>query len=247
MYKIAICDPIISYLDLVESNIRSLYQSNKSIKVFLFCSIAELLDFRFQLYDLVFLTLDSTDMIGIETANQLRVQNPNVLIIFISSNQPPTPETFKAQPFRYLIKDKENTMLKLELPSILKEMEARFSRPMLPVTKDGLLMRIPISSILYISIAKHGAVIHRYSTNEDSYFTCRESVRELYSTLSNYDFVYVHNSYIVNMSHIIVVKKNYLQLSNSMELNISRSKMKQFSETFSMYLKKFYKRKYFPM
>lgn len=180
---------------------------------------------------------------GNQTAKTFRDMNKDAVLVFCTNYQHPTTESFKVQPYRYIMKDLRNRMLMEEMPDIIQEMMIHTEVPYLNITDDGNIYRIPVNQILYISVVKRGSIVHQYSNATDKETSCRETVKELYVQLSDMGFEYAHNSYIVNMANIIHVSKNVITLKDDTELNISRSRKNQFDESFSNFLHKRYKRR----
>lgn len=243
MFKIAICDDDRNYWRVVKETV-SRYSSNiKGIAFYEYSSGEELLADTHQIHNLLFLDIQMAEMDGNEAAKEFRAANKSAVLVFCTNYQEPTTESFKVQPYRYIMKDFSDRMLTEEMPDILNEMMARSEILYLTITEDGKVSRIPIDQILYVSMAKRGAVIHKYSNAPDKETSCRETVGELYGQLSEMGFAYAHNSYIVNMANIIHISKTVITLKDNTELNISRSRKVQFDEAFSNFLHKRYKRR----
>lgn len=243
MYKIAICDDDASYRKLIRNLISNNDILCKEIFFYEYSSGEELLDDIQQMHNLLFLDIQMSGMDGNETAKTFRNINKEAILIFCTNYQNPTTESFKVQPYRYIMKDLNDQMLIEEMPDIIQETMRRTAVRYLNITEDGKISRIPIKQIIYISVIKRGSVIHQYSDTTNKEIYCRETVKEIYNKLSGEGFVYAHNSYIVNMSNIIHVSKNVITLRDNTELNISRSKKKDFDKSFSDFLRLRYKRR----
>uniref|UniRef100_N2BIP2 Stage 0 sporulation protein A homolog n=1 Tax=Eubacterium plexicaudatum ASF492 TaxID=1235802 RepID=N2BIP2_9FIRM len=243
MYKVAICDDDDNYRMLI----RNIIAEDKNMKndtiFYEYTSGEDLLDDVNQMHDLLFLDIAMPGINGNKTAKEFRQINKDAILVFCTNYQQPTTESFKVQPFRYIIKDLYNQVLKDEMPDIIREIVQQTNIQYINITDDGNVHRIPLKDILYISVAKRGAIIHQYCETGEKEISCRETVKELYEKLSGEGFVYAHNSYIVNMANIIHVRKNVLTLKDNIELNISRSKQKDFDSCFSDFLCLRYKRK----
>lgn len=243
MFKVAICDDDKNYRRIVKETVRR-YSSNIGEIVFdEYSSGEELLADIYQMHNLLFLDIQMAEMDGNEAAKEFRTANKSAVLVFCTNYQEPTTESFKVQPYRYIMKDFSDRMLTEEMPDILNEMMARSEILYLTIIEDGKVSRIPVDQILYVSMAKRGAVIHKYSNAPDKETSCRETVGELYGQLSEMGFAYAHNSYIVNMANIIHISKTVITLKDNTELNISRSRKVQFDEAFSNFLHKRYKRR----
>lgn len=222
MFKVAICDDDKNYRKIVKETV-SRYSSNisnisniRDIAFYEYSSGEELLADTYQMHSLLFLDIQMAEMDGNETAKEFRAANKSAVLVFCTNYQKLTTESFKVQPYRYIMKDLGDRMLTEEMPDILNEMMIRSEILYLTVTEDGKVSRIPVDQILYISVAKRGSVIHRYSNTPDRETSCRETVGELYVQLSEMGFAYAHNSYIVNMANIIHISKTVIKKSCGM-------------------------------
>lgn len=243
MFKVAICDDDKNYREIVKETVNRYSSNIEDIAFYEYSSGEELLADVYQMHSLLFLDIQMPKVDGNEAAKVFRNMNKDAVLVFCTNYQQPTPDSFKVQPYRYIIKDLCDRMLTEEMPDIIQEMMMHTEVSYLNITNDGKICRIPINQILYISVVKRGSIVHQYSNAADREISCRETVKELYMQLSGMGFEYAHNSYIVNMANIIHVSKNVITLKDNTELNISRSKQKCFDETFSSFIRLRYKRK----
>lgn len=98
-------------------------------------------------------------------------------------------------------------------------------------------VKLKPDDVLYIENTKHGSLIHVSENSMDYSFeeniTTTLKLADLYPELKEYGFVYAHNSYIVNLKYVKKLHaKGLLRLSNGKELNVSRSRQKEFREAF---------------
>ncbi len=243
MFKVAICDDDKLYRKTVKKMVNKYSGNAGNIIFYEYSSGEELLKDVHQMHNLLFLDIQMPKTDGNETAKAFRNINKEAVLVFCTNYQNPTTESFKVYPYRYIMKDINDRMLAEEMSDIMHEMIIHTKMQYLDITEDGNIYRVPINQILYISVVKRGSIIHQYSETADKEINCRESVKEIYNRLSEMGFEYAHNSYIVNLANIIHVRKNILTLKDNTELNISRSKQKDFDNSFSAFLRLRYKRK----
>ena len=193
MFKVAICDDDKNYWKIVKEMV-SRYSSNiEDIAFYEYSSGEELLADAYQMHNLLFLDIQMAKMDGNEVAREFRAVNKSAVLVFCTNYQNPTTESFKVQPYRYIMKDLCDRMLAEEMPDILNEMMIRTETLYLTVTEDGKVCRIPVRQILYISVAKRGSTVHQYCNSADKEISCRETVKELYKQLTGMGFEYAHN------------------------------------------------------
>lgn len=143
--------------------------------------------------------------------------------------------------FQEYIKQKEieTGLCQEELINRLEHEQDNKGRPLiLGYYRQNHVQLLP-EDIMYISIAKHGSILHPYPGTVHFPYNgkifCKRKVRELYEFLKDFDFAYAHNSYIVNMKYIKSRSKEEIQLMNGEILTVSRSKTKELKERMNLF------------
>jgi DNA-binding LytR/AlgR family response regulator len=203
-------------------------------------------------FDVIFIDIQMPVMNGVELSKIIRNQGSGCLIVFCSGKAMPTPEMFKVSPYRFIIKDIEESKVKAELLEILREAERRAEEICFDAVTDGNIIRIKIDNILYISNYKRKVRLYlndagykniffsNQSENKEIY--TKEKIETVYENLKDYNFARPHKSYIVNMQHIVRCNGKIIKLSDGTELNISRSNQAEFNDIFAKYIGKNYRR-----
>lgn len=191
-------------------------------------------------YDLLVLDVQMPGIDGNETAKKFREQFPNTLLVFCSGVCMPTVESFEATPYRYWLKEYTEEHLKQEIEGVLCKMEKSKVQPYLIGKKENKLVKLSTKQIAYISIAKRGTVLHCIEGKES--FTSQKRLAEFSEQLKNAGFAYAHNSYIVNLEHVIEVGPKELEFVNGERLTISRARVKDFKKAFAVHLSQKYER-----
>lgn len=76
-------------------------------------------------YDVIFLDYSMPELTGEELAVALREKGIKSLLVFFTASQEPTPEIFRVEPFRYLLKGMEPDKLIRELEEIINKCHER--------------------------------------------------------------------------------------------------------------------------
>lgn len=253
MYKIAICDDCKADMQVLY---QMLVRSKKYLKdsiVHMYLKGQDLIQHLEVDYDLIFLDVEMEEMDGIKTAFKIRAQDQNVLLVFYSGKIQPTTDAFIVQPYRYLMKYFSEKRLEKEIEEILEETARRKSPRYIIAVRDGHMLKINIDHIIYIS--NYHRAVRLWITEEEKsklsnlleqkeelIIVSKATLQEIYKQVAPYGFEYAHNSYIVNLKYVIRIEDTYLKLENGIELNISRSKKKNFDKMFSAFLGLKYRR-----
>ncbi len=242
MYKIAICEDDKDYIeymkqiilktDIVEEDMLLFYDFYSGEQ---FCQYS---DFDF---DLVILDMQMGDMDGYETAMKMRKMGHNFLLVFCSGVVQPFSLSYKANPFRYLLKEFSEDEMISEMAEVIHEMKAKKQNPFIICqAKSKEKIRVFPESVAYISKYKEYSIIHPAGKLAESYLgeTLRSSLKlnEIHKIFDeSCGFVRAHNSYIINMSCIVSIESHYVKLTTGEYLSFSRARAGEFRQTFARF------------
>lgn len=244
MYKIAICEDDKEYIDVLKNLILSTNVVDSKMLHFSDFISGEQLIYEQKIdFDLIIMDIQLAQMDGYETAMSLRKIDSKFLLVFCSGVYMPVPKFFKANAFRYLDKSDSQVAMRNEMIAIMQEMVARKEQPyiMCKLGRGKDQIRVYAEDILFIGKRSGGSAIFPYGRLAKEYQleTLRSSINlnELEKKFDEaHNFIRLHNSYIVNMTYIMKVTKESVELAGGKILTISRSKSKNFSEKFAKYV-----------
>ena len=246
MLKIAICDDNVGYATGLKNQIRALIPGEERVK---FREYSRGNDFLFDLSekrepDVLFLDVQMPDLDGYNIAKKMREQTELTLLVFCSGVAEPTPELFKVDAYRYLLKQYNPQQMRRELREIIDCAVQKKEECYLWGYQRQSHYKIMLEHILYISIAKRGSVIHliNYSYHGENIteLNCKLRLSEIYEKIKEAGFEYAHNSYIVNMKYVLRRNSNEIELSDEIILSVSRSKAKTFEKSLCNYCSEMY-------
>lgn len=233
MYHVAICDDQKEEIQYMKRLIESSVYGNQ-VTFYEYASGEALIEDmeKGERYDLLIIDIQLKGMDGYQTARVFRESFPNAVLVLCSGLFYPTPESFKVLPYRYLLKSYTEERMKEELDAILDKMQENHIATYVVGKKNNNLVKINAKDIWYIELARRKSILHCNLDREDEVYTSGEKLDELYEQLEDSGFLYAHNSYLVNIQHVIAVGTKELQMDNGMKLTIARSKAKKFQEVF---------------
>ena len=224
MYKIVICDDDKNFISYMKEMLLRCDLSERQVTFYEVTSGEECLLTveRMTACDLIILDMQMSGMDGHATAKHFRKLFPDSLLVFCSGVSKPTDESFKTTPFRYLRKNYGDDKMLLELTAVVEKMKQMKKRTYVMGKNHMNIVKVYPDDILYIDNYKRGSEIH---------------VQE-----NGYGFEYAHNSYIVNLNHVVKLKtEGVIKLSNGEELNVSRSRMPEFRRALAAVMSEKYK------
>ncbi len=199
--------------------------------------------------DIVFLDVEMDDMNGFEVLE--RLDNTNFKVIFTTAYDKYAIQAIRFSALDYLLKpiQKNDLMAALErakeqtnvvekqqvsgLAEIAKNKPTQLERIGL-TTNDGLIFR-NVKDIIHCESDRNYTLVHLINNEK---LLVSKALKEIDETLEGSGFFRIHNSFLINLSHV----KKYVRgdgghviMSNSKEINVSRSKKDEFLELFSKF------------
>lgn len=239
MYHIAICDDSKEYISYIKSMLNEAKRDkNIDFKIYEFMSGEELirnLDRGID-YDLLILDMQLGGMDGDETAEKFRKKCPYAVLVFCSGVHLPTIKSFKATPFRYLLKQQTYEELVEILKEILDEVEKNSDEPTITAHYRWTTLRIKISNVLYIENSKRGGrVVVCPKCDEAKYeekLLVDEKPEQLLEKYGQYGFALAQSTYLVNMNHIEILHAEDFVFDTGEVMKVARAYQKSFRNAF---------------
>ncbi|HEY5561927.1 MAG TPA: LytTR family DNA-binding domain-containing protein [Clostridiaceae bacterium] len=222
--KIAICDDDKLELEKAKNAVEEFIASRQSdlqISLDTFESGDELLSCisRQGGFDLLILDIIMPGMNGLELAEELRRNNSNCKIIFLTSSPEFAVNSYKYNAFYYLLKPFSSLEIKSLMGKALDEMGEEKSK-IIVVKEKGKLTKVQIHRIKYIESVKHIIIFH-LSSNQ--VINCYGTMNEFHDILlSDKRFTKCHKSFIVNMNYVISISSKDFIMDDKTLIPISR-------------------------
>lgn len=167
---------------------------------------------------------------GIDLAKTINAKCPNCQIIFLTAYPEYTSEAYFANHTWFILKKDIEKYLAPSLDKCIDTLEKGFyETPAIWVRKRRNRERIPISEILYLEQVGHQTkVVKLHET-----MVCRQTPKELLSTLEPHTFIHCHQSFWVNTSKIFSLVGNTFHLIDGSVILISRTRKKEATQLFT--------------
>lgn len=233
MYYIAICDDDADFTRTFHKKLTAVLSSKKidaEIEVFhstdAFLRRAE----EGQPFDLIFLDIYLGAENGYYFAKKLRSEHIDVDIIFITTTQDYAVAGYDVSPILYLVKPVQNEQLAYAVELFLKKRQPK----QIVLNLSGEIISLNVTDILYIEVYGHTTCLHLTSGESRE---LRIPLNKLEQQLPSSIFIRSHQSYLVNMGHILSVARYQLTLSSGLTLPISQSKYLNLQNSFILHMK----------
>ena len=218
-YKIAICDDSVTdrkYItDLVN---RWAEETGHTVQTFSFSSAENFLFHYVEKkdYDILLLDIEMGQMDGVTMARQIRHDNENVQIVFITGYSEYIAEGYEVAALHYLLKPVNEEKLCSVLERAVEKL--RRSERCLTVTLSSEMVRIPLHEIRYLDVLQNYVTIHG---KED--YTVKRSLGE-FEKLLDEGFFRLGRGGIVNLAYVSRVTKNDVYLKDGTVLALPRGR-----------------------
>jgi DNA-binding LytR/AlgR family response regulator len=165
---------------------------------------------------------------GFLLAKRIRRLTSGVFIIFVTWLKEYMHKSFESQAFDYLCKPVSNIMLKKVMDRMIKIMvdDKDDNRLSVKLKGENGTAAVPKKDILYIESQLHYKKIVTLNKNENLMFY--GNISEIKKRLVG-SFVQISKSFLVNMSHIWIVRAKEIVLDNGKDLTVSRNYSKEFN------------------
>lgn len=170
-------------------------------------------------FDLCFMDIYMEGLSGVEAAGRLREQDPQCLVIFLTSSPDYVAEGFRLRAWRYLLKPVSMENICEAMPECIEQIE--LSRRRLNVTVGRKEISLPFSKIYYVATANRNIEIH----GREAVLTTNTHVtfeRLTAPLLGDYRFLCVGKGLVINLQYMKHVEESCAVMLNGDRLPISR-------------------------
>jgi DNA-binding LytR/AlgR family response regulator len=157
-------------------------------------------------YDLVFLDVFMEQLSGVETAEQIRQVDTEVVIVFATTSDDYTREGYRLNAYKYMIKPvlRSDVEESLDLALVRRDRNLAAS---LDIISDNKPVSIPFSEILYVE--SRDSRSHVVTADQRNYSTVA-TLDNLQTLLSPPRFLRTHRAFIVNLDHVDDVDDDFI-------------------------------------
>lgn len=211
--------------DVIRVELRQEIEKQKSsieFQVYDFSSGEEMINSHLQ-FDLAFLDIElEGSLTGLEVAQQLQNQQPDIILVFISGYTKYISSALRLHTFQFLLKPLDVQLFQEEFNRCLSHY--RTENDIFSILQNGETIEIKMKDIVYIESDKRKLRIH---DRQGKIYEMYGKISEQEELLAVHYFVRSHKSYLVNCRYIKKLKDEILWLTGSskeglIELPVSR-------------------------
>lgn len=235
--KVACCDDDRKQLEHIKKYFETLsIQTDLEFEVDYYTSpliLLQIYETTREPYDILLLDMEMDEMTGIELSQKIRkLQNREVLIIFLTSYPKYMHQSFQVQAFQYMIKPVSYTGFKDEIVTAYQYIKED-DNSILFVNTNNEQIVLRVRNIVCIEKDKGRAMLKITTTEEE--VLAKGNLGLVEEQLNHQPFLKISRSCLVNMDHIYKFKGFEIELDTGVFVTMSRRKVTEIKDTFTRY------------
>ncbi len=218
--NLAICDDEDIQIEYLKKLIYSFEKENKlNINIKSFNSSESFLFYyeEDKNFDILLLDIEMGKINGIDLAKNIRKENENIQIVFITGFYDFISEGYDVNALHYLLKPVEKQKLFSVLNKAIKLVNKTETPLIFKIGNESVLVNK--NDILFIEAMAHNSKINLMN---GEIITVNEKISSLENTLGD-EFIKCHRSYIASIKNIKKISKTNIIFDNDKEVPISRN------------------------
>lgn len=235
--KISICDDIKEEREQIkkclEKNTKITYiTQNASIELYSPTQLNNLIQSGKLDCDIVIMDIEfeNVEFDGIFLAKKINEFYPDCKIIYLSHILEFAPNVYETNHCYFVMKNNMETMIPRAVSKAVDLIKMNSEKRLLELSVDGSKKYIKQADIIYIEKLDRKTYIHTANETYDIYMSLSSIMYKL-----NNEMVRCHSSFIINLSNISNLSREFLTLSNGTEIPIGKTYRDKVKEEYLKY------------
>lgn len=225
MIRIAVVDDEADILQYISDKIKETLEKLKySAGLESYLSSNELLEQnKIQNFDIIFLDLEMPEPDGMQTAQIIRKDYPDVIIAIVTNHDDLVFNAFQYDVSAFIRKKYFEDEIEKVVERVYKKAKNKCSRYILKTDRGE--KSFGINDIVYIGSENHNVYLYNKSGEKIKVFY---TLKKLSDMLSEEIFIICHSGIIVSCQYIFSINKDNIELINNISVPLSRSRRQYF-------------------
>lgn len=233
--RIAICDDDQQQLSIIRKEIEGYSLVNKfAFSVSAYTNAVRLLEDAIkENFNIIFLDISMPQMNGMEAAEQIRLFDTKVQIVFVTNLGDYMPLGFDVMAAGFVVKPIPEKAIHNILEKLINLYNRKNLAPYEVKLKGGQVGIIQLQDVLYLESNLHIISAVTRSTKCEYWGKLSDELAKL----SQYGFVQCHRSYLINMAWIWIITKDCVTFTNNLSLSVGPKYRDNLKDTYRRYRK----------
>lgn len=181
-------------------------------------------------FDIILLDVEMPLLDGMTTAKIIRLQDPEVVIIFITNMAQYAIQGYAVDALDYVLKPISYFAFSQRLDRAIRRMRKRETRYLTVPTREGV-QKLEVSQVYYVESQGHALLYH----TDQGIIPSAGTMRELEERLEPLHFFRGNKGYLINLKHVSGVREGCAVVAGE-ELLLSRARKSAFLEALTNYV-----------
>jgi len=205
-------------------------EHGQEFQISLFRDGSEILEDYRASYDIIFLDIEMPHINGMETAERIRTQDDEVVLVFITNLVQYAIRGYAVRALDYVLKPVNYGTFALKLEKAARMAGRRTSGQIILRLSDGI-QRLNTRDIYYVEVQR--GILHYVTALGE--FSVRGTLQSVEEELQRHHFARCNYWYLVNLSHVTKVLKDTVEVAG-IKLQISRRNKNTFMTALTEYV-----------
>lgn len=181
-------------------------------------------------YDIILMDIEMQFMDGMTTAEEIRKNDSEVVIIFITNMPQYAMKGYAVTALDYVLKPINYFAFSQRIERALNRMERR-QKKYINISYKGKVKKIDVRDILYIEVRDHDLYFHTI----EGEICQRGTMKEIEKTLANEPFFRCNKGYLINLDYVNKVEGGSVTVGDE-EVLVSRARKKDLLDALNNYI-----------
>lgn len=233
MINVAIVEDEKEYIELISGYIKQFEKTTSdTFQINIFKDGLDIVSDYKAIYHIIFMDIQMKHLDGMKAAEEIRKLDEDVIIIFITNTVQYAVQGYTVNALGYVLKPVSYMSFSKIFSKALNILSNKQEKVYIHVEVDEGVKRLEISRIYYAESQRHSVIIH---TENGDYIT-KGPMKNLKQAAFSNGFANCHNSYLINLNHVVEVNLNSVILTDSTVIPISRARKKMFMDALANYV-----------
>ena len=181
-------------------------------------------------FDFIFLDIDLPYMDGMEIARRIRATDKQAIVIFVTNMVQYAVKGYEVEALDFIVKPVQYATFAMKLERAVGRFQAHRGKDIW-ICEENSRRRLRTLDIKYVEVSHHNVIYHTVEGDYKAY----DQLKNVCASLADAPFALCNRCFLVNLHYVTAIGDYSVTVAGE-ELQISRSKKKDFLKSLNEYL-----------